>query len=533
MEFGDGIDPRLNALVQALDRKLLAHPFAGFQEAIPTYRSLLVLFDPVGVESEQLASHLLELARNLSDEQPVSTPLKEVLTVYDGEDLDSVAQQLGLSRSEVIAIHSGSEYRVYMLGFSPGFAYMGLLPEALEAPRMATPRTRVPAGAVAIAGRQTAVYPSATPGGWNLIGRSSLRLFDAHSSPPTFFLPGDLVRFVSVPELEETPTPGATNEATAGDPTFEVLDGGLLTTVQDLGRNGYQRYGVPVAGAADATALRAANFLVGNDPGAAALECTVAGPSLKMLRTTVVSICGADLGAVLERGDLGRWEIPPSSSFLARAGNILSFNGRRSGCRAYIAVAGGIGVPDVLGARATYVPAGLGGLQGRPLERRDILTALAPKTRAAPGRRWPRASIAESTVTTVRLLFGLQENCFTEKAKAALTSSEYTVAPSSDRMGCRLQGPRLEHRGLSEITTDGMVLGAVQVPPDGQPIVMLADRATTGGYPKIGIVIGADIPRLAQLMPGDRLRFTPVDLAEARKALLELRQEEEKARRVL
>ena len=274
VEFGDGIDPRLNARVQALDRKLLSRPFAGFQEAVPTYRSLLVFFDPFRVEPGEVAEHLLELARDLSDEAPAAAPLKEVPTVYDGEDLDKVAHDAGLSRSEVIAIHSGLEYRVYMLGFSPGFAYMGMLPAAIETPRMATPRTRVPAGSVAVAGRQTAVYPSATPGGWNLIGRSSLRLFDARSSPPTFFSPGDRVRFVSVSNVDEAPAPGAMDEPPAGDATLEVLDGGLLTTVQDLGRAGYQRCGVPVAGAADAAALRAANFLVGNPPGAAGLECT-------------------------------------------------------------------------------------------------------------------------------------------------------------------------------------------------------------------------------------------------------------------
>jgi KipI family sensor histidine kinase inhibitor len=533
-EFGDGIDPKLNGLVQALDRKLLERPFDGFQEAVPTYRSLLVLFDPFLAQPEDVAGHVLELACDLSDEQPAPAPLKEVPTLYDGEDLDAVAKHAGLTRAEVVAIHSASEYRVYMLGFSPGFAYMGLVPKTIETRRRATPRTRVPPGSVAIAGRQTAVYPSATPGGWNLIGRSSLRWFDARSSPPTFFLPGDRVRFVSVSELEETHPLGATNDPPAGDPTFEVLDGGLLTTVQDLGRMGNQRYGVPVSGAADAASLRAANLLVGNDPGAAALECTVVGPSLSLLRTVVLSICGADLGAVLERGDLGRWEIPVGSSFLARAGNVLSFNGRRAGCRAYIAVAGGLGVPEVLGSRATYVASALGGHKGRPLERADILTALPPKLSASPGRRWPHASIpSEGAVMTVRLVFGLQEGAFTKKAKTTLTSSEYLVAPTSDRMGCRLEGPRLQHKGPKEITTDGMVLGAVQVPPDGQPIVMLADRATTGGYPKIGNIIGVDLPRLAQLMPGDRLRLDAVDLEEARKALFAARREEENTRKVL
>jgi len=533
VEFGDRIDLELNARVQALDQKLLSQPFRGFVEAVPTYRSLLVHFDPLRTDSGGVADHLRELAAQTAGSLPAPGALKEVATVYDGEDLDAVARSTGLSRTEVVALHSGTEYRVYMLGFSPGFAYMGVLPEAIATRRLATPRTRVPAGAVAIAGRQTSVYPSPTPGGWNLIGRSSLRLFDPRENPPTFFLPGDRVRFVPVPDMEEMIASPAASEPPGGDPVFEVLDGGLLTTVQDLGRPGYQRYGVPVSGAADAGALRAANFLVGNRPQAAGLECTVIGPSLRLLRTIVLALCGADLGAVLDRGDLGPWSVPPCSSFLARSGNILTFSGRQVGCRAYLAVAGGIGVPEVLGSRSTYVACGLGGHLGRALMKGDVLTALVPERPVEPGRRWSGARFPESSGMTVRIVFGLQEDGFSKKTKTLLTSSEYIVGSSSDRMGCRLEGPRLQHRGSSEMVTDGMVLGAVQVPPDGQPIVMLADRATTGGYPKIGTVIGADIPRLAQRVPGDRLRFQEVDVEEARNALRTLRREEEKLRRFL
>ncbi len=538
VEFGDAIDLELNAKVRALDEALSSKPFPGFVEAVPTYRSLLVHFDPWRAEFDEVAAYLRRLASKPPRAEAGRAPVKEVPTVYDGEDLDAVARDAGLSCTEVVALHTGTEYRVYMLGFSPGFAYMGLLPEAIARPRKATPRIRVPAGSVAIAGRQTGVYPSATPGGWNLIGRASLPLFDPESSPPTFFVSGDRVRFVSVPDLpDRTERPdGAQRSATKNqepdEPTLEVLDGGLLTTVQDLGRVGYQRYGVPVAGAADAASLRAANFLVGNEPGAAALECTALGPSLRFLRTTIGAICGANLGPVLERGDLGPWEIPPNLSFLARAGNVLRFGARQAGYRCYLSVAGGWGVPQVLGSRSTYLTSALGGLQGRALERGDVLTALPSERHPSPGRRWQGDVTSANAETVVRVVFGLQEDYFYKKTKETLTSSEYTIAASSDRMGCRLDGPSLRHKKAREIVSDGMVLGAVQVPPDGQPIVMLADRATAGGYPKIGTVIGADVPRLAQLMPGERLRFEAVDLAQAAEALRAVRRAEEKARKV-
>jgi KipI family sensor histidine kinase inhibitor len=544
VEFGDAIDLELNGKVRALDEALLSEPFPGFVEAVPTYRSLLVHFDPLRAEFDEVAAYLTRLAGKPSRAQPGPAPVKEVPTVYDGEDLDAVARDSGLSRSEVVALHTGTEYRVYMLGFSPGFAFMGLLPEAIARPRKATPRIRVPAGSVAIAGRQTGVYPSATPGGWNLIGRASLPLFDPEPSPPTFFVAGDRVRFVSVPELpdmpdmpdrhemHDRPQEASTKNLDLGEPTIEVLDGGLLTTVQDLGRVGYQRYGVPVAGAADAASLRVANFLVGNEPGAAALECTAMGPTLRFLRTTIVAICGANLGPVLERGDRGPWEIPPEISFLVRAGNVLRFAGRQAGYRGYLSVAGGLGVPEVLGSRSTYLTSALGGLLGRALERGDILKALPSESHPSPGRRWGSDSMTVSSETVVRVVFGLQEDYFYKKAKETLTSSEYTVAASSDRMGCRLDGPSLRHKTAREIVSDGIVLGAVQVPPDGKPIVMLADRATVGGYPKLGTVIGADIRRLAQLMPGERLRFEAVDLAQAAEVLRAVRRAEEKARKV-
>ena len=529
VEFGDAIDLDLNAKVTALDEALVTKPFPGFVEAVPTYRSLLVHFDPLRAEFDEVASYLARLAATRSRAKPRRASVKEVPTVYDGEDLDAVAHDSRLSRSEVVALHTGTEYRVYMLGFSPGYAYMGLVPEAISRPRKETPRVRVPAGSVAIAGRQTGIYPTATPGGWNLIGRASLPLFEPDSSPPTFFVSGDRVRFVSVPELPEKRRAVESKTESPGEPTIEVLDGGLLTTVQDLGRVGYQRYGVPVAGAADAASLRAANFLVGNDPAAAALECTAMGPSLRFLRTTIVAICGANLGPVLERGDLGRWEVPPNLSFLARVGNVLRFAGRKTGYRAYLSVAGGLGVPEVLGSRSTYLASALGGFRGRSLERGDILTVLPPAGQPNAGRRW-RVEPANGK-TVVRVVFGLQEDYFSKKTKETLLASEYTVAASSDRMGCRLDGPGLRHKKAREIVTDGMVQGAIQVPADGKPIVMLADRGTAGGYPKVATVIGADLPRLAQLMPGESLRFERVDLVEATEAL-RARRAEEKARQV-
>jgi KipI family sensor histidine kinase inhibitor len=481
VELGDSIDPALNARIRALDRQIEQDPWPGLVEVIPTYRSLLVVFDPLTCPHEEVAARTRRLAAELAEGEDQPPPVKEVPTVYDGEDLAEVAASVGLSREEVIRLHAESEVRVYMLGFSPGFAYMGLLPEALTTPRRVTPRTRVPEGAVAVAGRQTSVYPSPNPSGWHLIGRSNLRLFDPAADPPTFFQPGDRVRFVPTRELPTRTIYSEDWGGAKGVPTLEVIKRRVpQTTVQDLGRIGYQRYGVPVAGAVDAPALRAANLLVGNVPGAAALECTVAGPILlRSLRRVLIATTGADLGAVVESRDSGRRILPPWSSYLMEEGDVLRFTERHSGARAYLAVAGGIDVPDVLGSRATYLPAGLGGYGGRALLPGDVIYATPPKAAGAK-IHWPEELIPRyAPEVTVRVILGPQDDFFTEKGRETLLSSEYSVSVSSDRWGVRLEGPRLEHGKANEIVSDGMMLGAIQVPPDGRPIVMLADRATS------------------------------------------------------
>jgi KipI family sensor histidine kinase inhibitor len=518
VELGNAIDPELNARVLALDRALLESPFDGYLEAVPSYRSLLVFFDPERVSAKAVEDHVAGLGARTASASRSASRLREVPTVYDGADLEDVGGRIGASVDEVIRLHSEREYLVYMVGFTPGFAYMGSTHERLGLPRRSTPRTRVPAGSVGIAMGQTGIYPSETPGGWNLLGRAEHRnLFDLSQDPPSYFLPGDRVRFVPVASLPARPEEAALPTPRGAD--VEVLDGGLLTTVQDLGRIGYQRYGVPVAGAADAPALRAANRLVGNAPGAAGLECTVSGPILAARGPIVAAVTGADLGAVVEREDIGRFEVPPWSSFFLRPGNVLRFEGRRSGARAYVAFAGGIDVPEVLGSRSTYLTAGFGGFEGRTLRSGDRFGLGAAARAAAPGARWTRNARANGS-EPIRLVLGPQEDYFTEKALVTLTSSTYTVAAASDRMGLRFEGPALEHRHV-DFVSDGIMQGGIQVPPNGLPILMLADRATMGGYPKIATAALVDIPRLAQLLPGDTVRFRVVTREEARSAYLE------------
>ena len=414
VELGDTLSPATNARVRSLERDLARAPFEGFREAVPGHRSLLVLFDPRAVRRASLGGDLVSRAANVA-EAPATGRLHEVAVSYGGEcgpDLTHLARSRGISEAEVIRLHASVEYAVFMLGFMPGFAYLGLLPEALEAPRLATPRVRVPAGSVAVAGRQAGVYPVASPGGWRLLGRTSRRLFDPFRTQPALFAPGDRVRFVPVAELPPDEPESRLPRPSAGA-VVEVLEAGLLTTVQDAGRSGHRRVGVSSAGPMDARAFAAANRAVGNPADAAALECTMTGPALAFRAPLRFAVAGADLGAVLERADLGAWPVPRGASVLARPGNVLRFTGRRSGCRAYVALSGGIDVPLVIGSRATDLPSAFGGLAGRPLAavacrlrcaaaryRSSIRTA-SKRTSPSPGTSWARSG--RSAVSTVAI----------------------------------------------------------------------------------------------------------------------------------
>ena len=514
VELGDTLDEATNARVRALDRELAERPFPGFVEAVPTLRSLLVLYD---VGSARPAAVGRELALRLGG--PESAPavqgrLHEVPTLYGGEagpDLAPLARERGLAERELVRLHASGAYTAFMLGFKPGFAYLGLVPPELECARHATPRVRVPAGSVGLAGRQTGIYPVTSPGGWQLVGRTSLRLFDPFREEPALLSPGDRVRFVPVAELPE-PEPASLPPHAPAAPVVLVREPGLLTSVQDAGRSGLRRLGVSGAGPLDAPAHAAANRAVGNAPHAAALECTASLPVLEFLAPVRFAVTGADLGAVLERADLGAWPVPLGSGVLARPGNLLRFAGRRSGCRAYVAFAGGIDVPAVLGARATDLQSGFGGVAGRALRAGD---QLGVGQASASGTPVESGGGAHAASVTVRVVLGPQADYFSGSTVERFLAGSFRLGATSDRVGCRLEGEPLRHEGSAEILSDGMLPGSIQVPPDGQPIVMLQDGPTTGGYPKIATVITDDLPLLAQLVPGEGdVRFEQVKLED-------------------
>ena len=540
LELEPVIDAAVNARAIGIAIALRRLALDGVRDIVPTYRSVAVHFDPLVTSPARLRE---ALARAVTHDHPAHEGrLIEVPVSYggtDGPDLDDVATWSGLSADEVIDRHCEVEYRVFMFGFMPGFAYLGSVNDAIAAPRRPTPRVRVPAGSVGIAGRQTGVYPVESPGGWQLIGRTSVSMFDPERSSPSLCAPGDRVRFIRQRgAVDSGVTRTSSGPGTAGAAhaarNLSVIRPGLLTTVQDGGRWGHQSEGVPVAGALDVGAARRGNALVGNAPGAAVLEATLLGPELRLETDVTLAVCGADLGATLDGRPLSLETV-----VRGRAGAVLGFagalemarhassaGGRRGGGRAYVAFGGGIDVPAVLGSRATHTRSAMGGLDGRPLRAGDHLALGTSRTAVLADEGTQTLSTLSTPVETggrpvsLRVLPGPQRDWFDDAAFERMEQSTFSVHPQSDRMGLRLSSATpIPRRSSEEMISDATFAGALQVPPSGEPILLLADRPTTGGYPQMAVVISADLDRAGQLLPGDRVRFEMCSMQTARAAL--------------
>lgn len=306
-----------------------------------------------------------------------------------------------------------------------------------------------------------------------------------------------------------------------------IISPGLLSTVQDQGRAGYRAFGMPLSGAMDRHAFTMANLLAGNGPDAAVIEMTLQGACVKFSRPAYVAVCGADM-----KGELNATRIRNWSGFHVASGDELVFRHAVTGCRSYLAFHGGIEVPKILGSRSTCLRAHFGGLDGRALIPGDLLEiAQAGRMPVRPAELPPAFVPGYSDRVQLRVMRGPQDDLFAEDGILTFLNSEYVVSARNDRMGYRLDGPAIRHKNGADIISDALSPGAIQVPGNGLPIIMGSDCPTVGGYAKIAVVIGADLPKMAQMKAGDRVRFVQCSDDEAVAALRAERQCYEKARR--
>ena len=526
---------------RTLTRLVIAAGQNGVSEVVGGLATVMVAFDP---GHEDLASRralvtaLVEQARAERVEEAEGA-LVQIPCIFDGPDLAEVGDRTGLTAEDVVALLTAHALIVEAVGFSPGFGYLGGLPEPLRhVPRRSRPRPSVPAGSVALANGFAAVYPSATPGGWQLIGRTDVPLFTPWTPPYARLAPGDRVQFVQTAALEaqavRASTPGAAGRdvpivVTGGvRRVFVVEEPGVRTVLQDAGRRGVAALGVPAATPADPVSFRLANQLVGNPPGAGTLEITARGPALRCLDPTFVAVVGAFPDLFLDGQPVAAGRVVP-----VRVGQRLVVGPIRGGLRSYLALAGGLVGPRVLGSYASDELAHLG---PGPLQRGDELwgAGMVPPMGDHLG-----ADVASTTSTStstpaldsapepvvLRVVPGPHPEHFAPGAFGALASARFTVDPASNRVGLRL---RHDERTPSiarapgeavELDSQGVVTGAVQVPPNGEPVILLTDHATLGGYPVIAVVAAVDHGVLGQCAPGSQVVLSPLDHGAAADAL--------------
>ncbi len=495
---------RIAATMRILDD----YPMDGIHDLIPSYGSILVIYDDSVTSVSSLQSGLARAweqtaEMSFDDDRDIVT-LAVVYGDKNGEDLANVSHHTGFSAEEVITLHASGTYVVGAVGFTPGFTYLIGLPSSLATPRRSTPRLRVPMGSVGIGGAQTGVYALPSAGGWNLIGRSPTRLFDPNADPPVLLQLGDSVRFEPISQADFS-TLEPERVAATGDGPIEVLAPGLQTTLQDLGRYGMGRYGFAIDGAADRLSLVIANALVGNDPGVVGMEISHQGPTLRFHQRLQLALAGADLGARLN----GR-SIAMERMFETMPGDELTFSpsAHSVGARVYLAVRGGFEVPLVMGSASTNLLAGIGGWHGRALIRGDRLSVgqiELPEEPFTPGLQRSAALHHRDEPFTVRP--GVQRDRFDDATWQTLLTEEFTVSDDANRVGLRLNGPSLQPMGGADVLSEGIATGSIQVTGEGQAIVMLPGHATIGGYTKIATVMPQDWDRLGQLSPGDTMRF--------------------------
>jgi len=496
----------LRAIAAAVNR---AGP-DGIIDVVPSPDCVTVVYDPLLIDSlDDFLKALHPLVAAATKAPPAAPSYHEFPVCYGGDngpDLPAVCQHHGIGPARLIQLHTEPDYLVTAIGFVPGFPYLTGLPPALATPRLASPRTHIPAGSVGIGGSQTGVYPFATPGGWQLIGRTSFPLFNPTASPPAALAVGDRVRFRATAQSPVVPSFTPPSLRALRPPTVTVLKPGLMTTVQDLGRPGQRAAGVPSGGAADPLSARLANLIVGNPDSAAVLEFTLLGPSLRFEADTIIGLAGATIASQ-----------PTLRPLRVRAGETLTLGHVATGCRGYLAIAGGVDLPPVLGSRATYLPAGFGGLAGRPLVTGDQLaTGSVPAIPTSLNWRLD-SSLAPLPPPGSPCRLRFIPAAGNIASLNSLTTAPLPVTASSDRMGLRLQGslPALPAAGVSR----AVLPGTIQLPPDGSPILLLADAQTIGGYAILGQVIAADLPLAGQLRPGAAIQFEPTTIAEAHRLL--------------
>jgi KipI family sensor histidine kinase inhibitor len=500
----------------ALFASLEADPVDGIMDMVPAARTLMIRFRPERLTAAKLAGEIA--IRDLSARIAPSDRLVEIPVNYDGEDLGDVSELTGLSVENVIRRHTESTFTVAFCGFAPGFGYLVGGDPMLQVPRRQSPRTKIPAGSVALAGAFSGVYPQNSPGGWQIIGTTQDKMWDLARDPPALFQPGYRVRFFDLAKRPVTVSTTTAKAPVSGssivDPdalTVKILAAPMPALFQDLGRFGQTGQGVSSSGALDQGAYKAANRIVGNPTDTPCLEIILGGFSFEVSGRAVIALTGAPCPITIHDASGRAISAETYKPISLEAGDVVTLSQAPRGMRSYLSVRGGFAVKPVLGSASTDTLAVVGPepvTTGAVLTVQDDRTGLsAVSLTEEPAFDHPVAG----EIVTLDVVMGPRSDWFTESGIASLSDQLWKVTPQSNRVGIRLSGDvALERRDKAELPSEGTATGAIQVPHSGQPVLFLADHPLTGGYPVIGTVAEYHLDLAGQIPVNAQIRFRPV-----------------------
>ncbi|RZF24227.1 5-oxoprolinase/urea amidolyase family protein [Paraburkholderia sp. UYCP14C] len=486
----------------------------GVLELVPAACTLLVRFDPLVIDRDALIDAIR--ATSLDSGTTIHGVSIDIPVIYDGEDLEHVATLLGWSIDELVRRHTDAMYTVAFTGFAPGFAYLTCDDPALNVPRRESPRTRIPAGSVALGGSFSGIYPSDSPGGWQLLGRTPLKMWDISRPRPALAAPGDRIRFrdmskgASVLVAERKLVSSEVNDQ---GPGLIVTRCDRPVLFQDLGRPNCSDQGVTAAGALDRASLIEANLCVGNPQDTPALEIALGGFALKVDRPATFAVTGASTPVFIVAADGRRIPAPFARPFALDAGEELTLGFPEEGTRSYLALRGGFSVERVLGSAATDTLSKIG---PKPIVNGDVLIPAAMPVAAVDSVRPDGAPLPTTQDTvTIDVLLGPRTDWFTDDAVETFLHQKWQVTAESSRVGMRLSGAvALKRKDTRELPSEGCPYGAIQVPPSGQPVIFLADHPVTGGYPVIAVVARHHLNVAGQIPIGASIVFNAIEAFE-------------------
>ncbi|SDB94244.1 5-oxoprolinase subunit B/C family protein [Acinetobacter boissieri] len=497
-------------------RHLQRNNHSAIVDMIPAEKTILIQFSVFKTTQKQLISWLSQ--QHIQHEHTVQGTEVIIAANYEGEDLAQVAELLGVTTQEVIKRHTQHVWKVAFIGFAPGFGYLNCEQRPFGSiPRLSTPRKRIVAGAVALAGEYTGVYPKDSPGGWQLIGHTAETMWDIHRDPPALLLPGNSIVFKEAKHVAQVSVPDhiIKHDAEAHKPLpiargiLKILNAGMQTLVQDRGRIGKFAMGVGVGGALDVGAMQAANQCVGNALNDAVLEILNGGFKAQVQSPTVIAITGAISTCVIEYADGTVAEVSCGQAIALDAGDTIEIKRPQAGLRNYLAIRGGVLAEKIL---ASYSFDTLAELGPKPLSTGDeVAVGQSPKQAVSTDSKPPKCLPQSKDTVVLDIVLGPRADWFEAESLETLLNQLWKVSNDINRVGLRLQGEvALKRTQHQELSSEGTVTGALQIPPSGQPVLFMNDHPLTGGYPVIATVAHYHLDLVAQIPAGCLIKFNKV-----------------------